>query len=478
MDPDHLTSMLRHHPGWRLLRAGNAPFVAAVLHRVFVVGNARTVAESDLLETVDDELYRQRSLDPQALPRSAKEYVSEWASADKGWLRSFYPPGSDLPYYDLTPTAEKALAWLESLTQRTFVGTESRLLTAFSLLRQIVEESQDDPAERLAALHRRRAEIDEQIARVEGGQLTVLDDTAVRDRFQQFAATARDLLGDFREVEDNFRMLDRGVRERIAAWDGARGSLLDEVLGEREAIASSDQGASFRAFWDFLMAADRQDEFDRLLEAAIALPALDGADANLRWVVADWLRAAGAVQSTVAQLSHQLRRFLDDRAYLENRRIADLMRSIEGHALTLRDEQPPGTVMEMNEAKAQVSVPMARRLYSPPPHISLDTSPVEAGDEEVPTDELFDLFTVDPARLAAAVRDTMSGRDQATLGQVLAEHPAEQGLAEVVTYLAVADGDPHAVFHPGETESVAWEAPEGPVTARVPLVIFTGDADE
>jgi glutathione S-transferase len=31
-------------------------------------------------------------------------------------------------------------------------------------------------------------------------------------------------------------------------------------------------------------------------------------------VVADWLRAADAVQSTVAQLSHQLRRFLDDRA--------------------------------------------------------------------------------------------------------------------------------------------------------------------
>jgi hypothetical protein len=478
VDHDQLASMLRQHPGWRLLRAGNAVFVAAVLHRVFVAGNARTVTEADLLEAVDDALYQQRQLEPGALPRTAKEYVTEWASPEKGWLRSFYPAGSDLPSYDLTPSAEKALAWLESLTQRTFVGTESRLLTVFALLHQIVEQSQDDPAERLVALHRRRAEIDQEIARVENGQLTVLDNTAVRDRFQQFASTSRELLSDFREVEDNFRSLDRGVREQIAAWDGARGTLLDEVLGEREAIAGSDQGVSFRAFYDFLMAADRQDEFDRLLDAALALPALRDADPALRYVVADWLRAAGAVQATVAQLSHQLRRFLDDRAYLENRRIAELMRSIEAHALRLRDDQPAGAVMEIDESKADVWLPMSRRLYSPPARITLDNAPVETGDEDVPTDELFDLVTVDPQRLREAVSLTLRGRDQATLGQVLAEHPVEQGLAEVVTYLAVADGDSHAVFHPSESEPVSWESPTGPVASEVPLVIFTGGPDE
>lgn len=477
MDHDYLTSLHRQHPGWRLLRSGNAVFVAAVLHRVFVTENARTVSETDLLEAVDDERYRQRQLDPEALPRTGKEYVTEWASPEKGWLRSFYPTGSDLPSYDLTPAAEKALGWLQTLSQRTFVGTESRLLTVFSLLRQIVEESQDDPAERLTVLRRRRAEIDQEIARVQSGQLTVLDDTAVRDRFQQFASTARDLLSDFREVEDNFRMLDRGVREQIAGWDGARGSLLDEVFGEREAIADSDQGVSFRAFYDFLMAADRQDEFDRLLEHALAMPALHEQDPTLRYVVGDWLRAADAVQATVAQLSHQLRRFLDDRAYLENRRIAELMRSIEAHALRLRDAQPDGTVMRVDGARADVSVPMARRLYSPAPRISLDGSTVQAGDEDVATDELFDLVTVDPQRLREAVAGTLTGRGQATLGQVLAEHPVEQGLAEVVTYLAVADADDGAVFHPHESEPVSWESPDGPVTSEVPLVIFTGGPD-
>ena len=97
MDHEYLTSMQRQHPGWRLLRAGNAPFVASVLHSVFVAGNARTVSEPVLLEAVDDALYQLRQLDPDTLPRSAKDYVTEWTSPERGWLRSFYPPRWTFP---------------------------------------------------------------------------------------------------------------------------------------------------------------------------------------------------------------------------------------------------------------------------------------------------------------------------------------------------------------------------------------------
>ena len=74
-----------------------------------------------------------------------------------------------------------------------------------------------------------------------------------RDRYQQFAETARALLSDFREVEANFRRLDRDLRERITTWDGAKGELLDEVVGGRSHIADSDQGRSFQAFYDLLL---------------------------------------------------------------------------------------------------------------------------------------------------------------------------------------------------------------------------------
>lgn len=77
--------------------------------------------------------------------------------------------------------------------------------------------------------------------------------TALRDRFLQVTSTARELLSDFWAVENNFRELDRTVREKIASWDGSKGALLQKVLGERDEIADSDQGQSFHVFWEFLM---------------------------------------------------------------------------------------------------------------------------------------------------------------------------------------------------------------------------------
>ena len=55
-------------------------------------------------------------------------------------------------------------------------------------------------------------------------------------------------------------------------------------------------------------------------------------------------------QRTVAQLSQQLRRFLDDQAWLENRRIMDILHGIEAKALSLRSAPPSGDVMSIAES--------------------------------------------------------------------------------------------------------------------------------
>ncbi len=151
-----------------------------------------------------------------AFPKPAVEYLNDWAANDKAWLRKFYPAGSDEPHFDLTPATERAIAWLAGLGERSFVGTESRLLTLFDLLRQMSEGSETQPEVRVRELQRKRDEIDAEIARVLAGDMPVLNDTALKGRFAQFSTLARELLADFREVEHNFRGLDRRVRERIA----------------------------------------------------------------------------------------------------------------------------------------------------------------------------------------------------------------------------------------------------------------------
>ena len=181
--------------------------------------------------------------------------------------------------------------------------------------------------------------------------MSVMDPTQVRDRFLQMAATARSLLGDFREMEQNFRDLDRSVRDRIATWDGSKGSLLQDVFGASDAIRDSDQGRSFQAFWDFLMSPTRQEELTSLLETVLALAPVEELrpDRRLLKVHFDWLQAGEQAQRTVARLSSQLRRYLDDQAALENRRIMQLLKNIERHAVAVREMPPLGDWMEIDE---------------------------------------------------------------------------------------------------------------------------------
>ncbi len=233
MDFPTLEAFRKRHPAWRLLVADSAPFVASFLHRCFVEPNLRTIARQELVAKLDDYLFHLRErLGEDAFPRNAAVYLDEWAGEDRGWLRKYYPQGSDEPHFDLTPATEKALVWLAGLQQRQFVGTESRLLIVFQLLRQIVQGTEMDPKARIAELEKRQAEIAAELARVREGHVDLMDAAQVRDRFAQVTDTAYALLSDFRELEQSFRDLDRAVREKIATWDGSKGALLDEIFGE------------------------------------------------------------------------------------------------------------------------------------------------------------------------------------------------------------------------------------------------------
>ena len=67
------------------------PLVASFLQRVFVLPNRRVVAQADLAELLEDTLYALREQRGTGVyPKSALEYLNDWAANDKGWLRKFY----------------------------------------------------------------------------------------------------------------------------------------------------------------------------------------------------------------------------------------------------------------------------------------------------------------------------------------------------------------------------------------------------
>lgn len=475
--PDEIAWLRDNSPAWRLLRADNAPLVLSFLHRVFVADNVRSISATELASLLDDELYainqREAEHGGRIFPKSAKAYLDDWAAPEAGWLRKYYSEASDEPRYDATPAVEKALQWVDNLREREFVGTESRLNVIFELLRQIVFGTEADPDQRLAELRRQQQEIDEQMARVQAGDLPMLDGTAVRDRYQQFAGTARELLADFREVEENFRKLDRQLREKIAAWRGGKGELLDEVLGSRESIAGSDQGRSFQAFYDFLLSQARQQELAELLDRVHSLAGIAERDARLRLIHYDWLDAAERTQATVRQLSEQLRRFLDDQVWFENRRVIDILRQIETRALAFRDAKNISVVMEIDAPAPAVRLPLERPLYAPVRHARLTSGNVEDADEQTEPSALFEQIYVDPERLRGGIRQALRHQRRVGLAELVARHPLRQGVAELVTYLSLRDDAFAIVYDEDHREQINWSDADGRErTATLPRVTY------
>lgn len=452
MDHDEIAYRRQRSGAWRLLRADHAPLVLATLGQVFIVDNVRSIAESALLERLEDllsHLNARAQLDAGAgehapgevpYPRSARAYLDAWAAPEQGWLRKYYPRGATEAHYDATTDVEKAWTFVSELQSRAFVATQSRLHTVIALLRQMVHQGSPDPTEHLASLHRQRAELDAEIARIEDGGHVPLDRVALSDHYQHFAQTARELLADFREVEDNFRSLDRDARAKVTAWEGAKGELLDELVGDRHTIAASDQGLSFQAFYEFLLSRAQQEELDDLLRALDAMEQLE-VDGGLRHIHHDWMDAAERTQQMVRQLSEQLRRFLDDRVWLENRRVIDLLRGIERTVLRLRPPSDVAGFVEIEGSSPRVTLPFERPLYAPSPPSALDSSAVTEAMEEIDPAALFEQVHVDPVRLADGVRGLLRGRSQVGLAEVLDTHPPTQGVAEVVAYLGLTDTD-------------------------------------
>ena len=477
MDYQQLVSLRQHHPAWRLLRADNAPLIISFLEQAFVIPNQRSLEQTSLASKLDDLIYSlHQSLGQTIFPRAASAYLDDWADNSNGWLRKFYSPGSDEAHYELTAATEKAIEWLSGLSKRQFVGTESRLLTIFDLLHQVVDGSETDPETRIAELEKRKEKLDIEIAKIKDGQIDLMDETQVRERFIAISDSADRLLTDFREIEQNFRDLDREVRERIATWEEGKGALLEEFFGERDAIADSDQGRSFHAFWEFLMSPSRQDELSSLLHQVFEMPPVQSLepDRRLLRIHYEWLKAGESAQRTVARLSEQLRRYLDDQAWLENKRIMNLLRDIEAKALNLRQQPPDKDIIGLDDVQLSLNLPLDRPLYSPPLKPRIDTKILVEGVSDNDADVLFNQNYVNKSRLQESLRMALRKQTQISLRELIQQYPLQHGLAELVTWLELATSNKRCVFDEKQNQLISWYDENGIYRrASVPLIIFS-----
>jgi hypothetical protein len=303
--------------------------MVSCLHEAFEQRRQSRYLEPDLINRITDFLLAIDQLDNNA--RTPRDYLDEWTK--DGMLRRFYDDLlHDEPFYELTPDTVLLLRWLQDLDQHEFVGTESRFRVLFDLLEQLAYRSSTDKASRVEQLRREIREREAEIERIERGELDVWNDTRIRENFQLVQETARRLLADFRQVEENFRDIDRGLRDEILTTSLSKGRLLDKLFSTiDERIWGHNQGKSFRAFWELLMNQAKQDEFDTLMSEIIQLPALQDSTLALRDLERlkfDLVEAGGTVNRANDLIIKSLRRLIETNFFREHKHVLQKIESV------------------------------------------------------------------------------------------------------------------------------------------------------
>lgn len=380
--------------------------------------------------------------------------------------------------YDLTSSAQKAIEWLGELKERSFIGTESRLIMVFDLLNQIVEKTELNPERRIEELERQKAEIDLEIEMVRNGQMKTLGSTQIKERFMQASMMSREILADFRAVEQKFRDLNRQTRKKIAAWDKSKGELIGDYFENQSDIYSSDQGKSFNAFFEFLMSSSAQDEFESIIEKLSELQQLKSEmnSSGIETISDEWLEGSNHVWKTVEQMSEQLRRYIDENYLEEERRINQVIKSIETNALQAIDNIPRNFSLELDEAGPQVNLVFDRNLFKVPSKRIIIDETVEIGEALADTDALYSQVFIDTNKLKRNIEQLIekSQEKQVSLVSVVEMHPIENGLAEYLAYLSLSNLGFEISYDESELDYFAWIDNQGnEVIATAKRTIFS-----
>ena len=462
-DYQSVKSLRLENSAWKLLCADQAPLIISFLNVAFIKRGITYASETDLVERLRDLIFTIEDQYGDKFEQDPLDYLLKWSSDQCGFLsRAYLKADSNECYYDITPATQKALDFLNSLETYEFVGTESRLLQIFDLVKQLNVGTNQDPDKYLQDLKDQKAKLEEKIKLAEEGIFDILEPVQVKDRFQQFEQQARTLLSDFRQVEYNFKELNRDIRQKIELWDESKGKLIDESLGQSDFIDNTDQGKSALAFSRLLTQYKQNEMLSNMIDHLYELPEVKemGFDPNLRFIYREWLKADERIHDIIGTINKRIRHFVDDKIYLENRTILRSIKSIQEQAVCLEKigKELNDRFFEIELPIFDIQIPMDRSLFELKEKMILDSDIEEGEIGKDGLDKLYAQRSVDRELLFSNLLSTLNGKKEITLKEVIDLHPLEYGLEEILNYFEVLRLHFKVETSDDEFEEFTWES--------------------
>ena len=450
-------SRMRKQPLWRLLASANGPTVIGLLQS-HLYETERSLPASIMHERIGRDIETLRS-QGEDFPQTAQAYVASWLA--EGFLERRFPPGVTEEEYELSTAAVEAIRFVSSMEQPHSAATESRLALVIQALVKLAEDTDEDKSRRIDRLLTEQERINKEIDAIKKGQMRVLPAVNALERAREIISLADDLAGDFCRVRDQFELLNHDLREKLMDNERNRGEVLDSLFAGIDLISESDAGRTFSAFWRLLTDPEQMATLDQALESVISREFIDQLDIKERRFLLRMTRTlleqGGAVHEVLQTFARSLKRFVQSREYLEQRRLNQLLTEAHHAALAIKDEVKAVESLHytLELTSSRIRSVSQWILYDP----SLRTLPggMQAGDissiDLVSIGELVAQSEIDFRTLKANISNLLETHSQISVGDVLEQYPAEQGLGSVVGLIAL--GSRHG-FKADIKETVSW----------------------
>ncbi|MBX9723322.1 MAG: DUF3375 domain-containing protein, partial [Candidatus Obscuribacterales bacterium] len=464
-------------PLWSLLAARNAPIILALL-QAHLLDNDRRVPQSILYERIERDLEELRG-EGVDVPQRAQAYVADWLS--DGYLERYFPVGAVEEEYEISAAASQAIRFVESNIDRRATATESRLSAVIHQLARLIEETDKNQSSRISSLLNERERIESEIARVESGDIHVLEEQQALERIREVITLTQDLVADFRRVRDEFDILNRSLREKLLEETDSRGDVLEALFAGVDLIGESDAGRTFAAFWRLLTDPQQNQVLEDALESLderefFRKLTLDERN-YLRRMTRILLEQGGVVHDVLQNFARSLKTFVQSREYLEQRRINQLLNEAQRAALALKDVVGLAEKLEYELPLTSCRIRSLSQMALHDPSLGLsdatiaDAPPADISLEAIA--ELVEQSEIDFRTLKNNIRACLTDPDvhQVSIGEVMGSHPAHQGLGSVIGYLSL--GTRHGIVVPEQKEEVCWKGADAEErSARIPMIFF------
>lgn len=452
-----LQRMVAHDATVRMLRADNAPVVASVLAAHLGRPGTRMVTD-DLFELIDADLEVLR--DHFDLPRTARAYCDDWRTA--GFLQRRPAAGARGETLELTSAAFYAIRVLDQLDEPTSTVTQSRLISLAQAIRALAVDTDPHAERRLASLTAERERIDAEISRVEGGEVTVLDQRTALERATDILLQVRDLPADFAGVRTRFEALNHDLRERILHADEGDRQVLDDVFRGVNLIESSDEGLTFSGFASLIRDPERSSALEGDLSAVLEREftgILSAEDRRtLRSLVRDLKASSRDVHLVLTEFARGLRRYVYSQDFQRDRVLRDSLQSTLAAAGPAVREVRPTTLLghDVELSSLRLSTVGELALHDPS---DFDTGEALADAEDASLDlEALKAVAreseIDFAELIDDINAELAITSPVSVGQILQRRPATQGLGSVIGLLSLAATQGEVA--PDANERLAW----------------------